>query len=29
MQVSARTGEGVGAVRDWLARLPDRAAAPA
>ena len=29
MQVSARTGEGVEAVRDWLARLPDRAAAPA
>jgi hydrogenase nickel incorporation protein HypB len=27
--VSARTGEGVDAVRDWLARLPDRAGAPA
>ena len=25
LQVSARTGEGVDAVRDWLARLPDRA----
>src|SRR4051812_32809670 len=29
MQVSARTGEGIDALRDWLARLPDRAAAPA
>ena len=27
--MSARTGEGVDALRDWLARLPDRAAAPA
>jgi hydrogenase nickel incorporation protein HypB len=27
--VSARTGDGVDAVRDWLARLPDRAGAPA
>jgi hydrogenase nickel incorporation protein HypB len=24
LQVSARTGEGVDAVREWLARLPDR-----
>jgi len=29
MQVSARTGEGVEDVRAWLARLPDRAEAPA
>ena len=29
LQVSARTGEGVDAVRDWLARLPERAGAPA
>jgi hydrogenase nickel incorporation protein HypB len=29
MAVSARTGEGVDEVRDWLARLPDRAGAPA
>jgi len=29
MRVSARTGEGVEALRAWLARLPDRAAAPA
>jgi hydrogenase nickel incorporation protein HypB len=29
MLVSARTGDGVEAVRDWLARLPDRAGAPA
>ena len=29
MLVSARTGEGVDAFRDWLARLPDRAGAPA
>jgi len=29
LRVSARTGEGVDAVRDWLARLPDRAGAPA
>jgi len=29
MRMSARTGEGVDALRDWLARLPDRAAAPA
>ena len=27
MRMSARTGEGVDALRDWLARLPDRAAA--
>jgi hydrogenase nickel incorporation protein HypB len=27
--VSARTGDGVEQVRDWLARLPDRAEAPA
>ena len=27
--VSARTGEGVDAVRDWLARLPERVGAPA
>ena len=29
MRMSARTGEGVDALRDWLVRLPDRAAAPA
>jgi hydrogenase nickel incorporation protein HypB len=29
MLVSARTGEGVDAFRDWLARLPTRAGAPA
>jgi hydrogenase nickel incorporation protein HypB len=29
LQASARTGEGVDAVRDWLARLPERAGAPA
>jgi hydrogenase nickel incorporation protein HypB len=29
MRVSARTGEGVDALRDWLARLPERAGAPA
>jgi hydrogenase nickel incorporation protein HypB len=29
MLVSARTGEGVGELRDWLRRLPDRAAVPA
>jgi hydrogenase nickel incorporation protein HypB len=29
MRVSARTGEGVDALRSWLARLPDRAGAPA
>jgi hydrogenase nickel incorporation protein HypB len=29
MRVSARTGEGVDELRDWLAALPDRAAAPA
>jgi hydrogenase nickel incorporation protein HypB len=29
MRVSARTGEGVDELRDWLARLPDRAGAPA
>jgi hydrogenase nickel incorporation protein HypB len=29
LRVSARTGEGVGDVRDWLARLPERAGAPA
>jgi len=29
MRMSARTGEGVAALRDWLARLPDRAAAAA
>ena len=28
MRVSARTGEGVEGFRDWLARLPDRVAAP-
>jgi hydrogenase nickel incorporation protein HypB len=27
--VSARTGEGIDEVRDWLARLPDRAGTPA
>ena len=29
LQCSARTGEGVGEVRDWLARLPERAGTPA
>src|SRR3954454_10669774 len=29
IQVSARTGEGVDEVRDWLARLPERARTPA
>ncbi|CAA9518554.1 MAG: [NiFe] hydrogenase nickel incorporation-associated protein HypB [uncultured Solirubrobacteraceae bacterium] len=29
MRVSARTGEGVGAVRDWLARVTERAGAVA
>jgi hydrogenase nickel incorporation protein HypB len=29
MRVSARTGAGVDGFRDWLAALPDRAAAPA
>jgi hydrogenase nickel incorporation protein HypB len=29
MPVSARTGEGVDAFREWLARLPTRAGAPA
>ncbi len=29
LQTSARTGEGVDALRDWLARLPDRARATA
>src|SRR4051812_26367541 len=29
IQVSARTGEGVDEVREWLARLPERAKAPA
>jgi hydrogenase nickel incorporation protein HypB len=29
MLVSARTGEGVDELRDWLRRLPDRAAVPA
>ena len=29
MRVSARTGEGVAELRSWLARLPERAAAPA
>jgi hydrogenase nickel incorporation protein HypB len=29
LQASARTGEGVDGVRDWLARLPERAGAPA
>jgi hydrogenase nickel incorporation protein HypB len=29
MRVSARTGEGVDALRSWLARLPDRVGAPA
>jgi hydrogenase nickel incorporation protein HypB len=29
MRVSARTGEGVDELRDWLVRLPDRAAGPA
>jgi hydrogenase nickel incorporation protein HypB len=29
MRVSARTGEGVDALREWMARLPDRARATA
>jgi hydrogenase nickel incorporation protein HypB len=29
MRVSARTGEGVDELRSWLARLPERAGAPA
>jgi len=29
LQVSARTGDGVDALRDWLARLPDRVGAAA
>jgi hypothetical protein len=29
MLVSARTGEGVDAFRDWLAAVPDRVPAPA
>ena len=29
MRVSARTGEGVGAFRDWLVRLPERVPTPA
>jgi hydrogenase nickel incorporation protein HypB len=29
MLVSARTGEGVGELREWLRRLPDRAVVPA
>jgi len=29
LRVSARTGEGLDALRDWLVALPDRAAAPA
>jgi hydrogenase nickel incorporation protein HypB len=29
LEVSARTGEGVDALRDWLARVPDRAGTPA
>jgi hydrogenase nickel incorporation protein HypB len=29
MRVSARSGEGVGVLRDWLARLPERVAAAA
>ena len=29
LEVSARTGEGVDALREWLARLPERAGAPA
>jgi hydrogenase nickel incorporation protein HypB len=29
LEVSARTGEGVGALRAWLAALPDRARTPA
>jgi hydrogenase nickel incorporation protein HypB len=29
IEVSARTGEGVERLRDWLARLPERAGAPA
>jgi hydrogenase nickel incorporation protein HypB len=29
LEVSARTGEGVDALRDWLARVPDRVQAPA
>jgi hydrogenase nickel incorporation protein HypB len=29
LEVSARTGEGVDALRDWLARVPDRVQTPA
>jgi hydrogenase nickel incorporation protein HypB len=29
LRVSARTGEGIDALREWLARLPERVAAPA
>ena len=29
LHVSARTGEGLDALRDWLVALPDRAGAPA
>ena len=29
LEVSARTGEGVGALRAWLARVPERVGAPA
>ena len=29
LRVSARTGEGLDALRDWLVALPDRAGAPA
>jgi hydrogenase nickel incorporation protein HypB len=29
LEVSARTGEGVDALRDWLARVPDRVGTPA
>jgi hydrogenase nickel incorporation protein HypB len=29
IEVSARTGEGVDRMRDWLARLPERSGAPA
>jgi hydrogenase nickel incorporation protein HypB len=29
LQVSARTGEGIDELRDWLASLPDRAGAVA
>jgi hydrogenase nickel incorporation protein HypB len=29
LEVSARTGEGVDALRDWLARVPDRVGSPA